>query len=82
MDKSLKNRLLKAVNLAQAGEWAASHVIVQDEQHANACWIHAVLHKIEGDKTNSLYWYARCQVRFEDYPDAMQELNTIQDFLI
>ena len=42
--------LTRAVELAIAGDWDASHKIVQvDEDDATSCWIHAVLQKIEGD---------------------------------
>jgi hypothetical protein len=82
MDTSLKNQLIKAVKLAQAGEWDASHRIVQEYNDAAACWIHAVLHKIEGDEVNSRDWYARCNARFEDHAEASQELEVIVHFLI
>ena len=82
MDIALKNELIKAVKLAQAGEWDASHRIVQDYTDTTACWIHAVLHKIEGDVGNSQYWYTRCNARFEDYPETRQELDAIEEFLI
>lgn len=50
--------LLKAIELALAGEWDAAHRIVQrHEGDPAAAWIHAVLHKIEGDMGNSRYWY-------------------------
>lgn len=82
MDIELKNQLLKGIALAQAGDWDASHHIVQNYNNATACWIHAVLHKIEGDESNSRYWYARCNVAFEDYSDVSQELEAIRRFLI
>jgi hypothetical protein len=82
MDIALKNQLIKAVKLAKAGEWDASHRIVQDYNDATACWIHALLHKIEGDKSNSLYWYARCNASFEEHADLSQELDAIENSLI
>jgi hypothetical protein len=82
MDIALKNQLIKAVKLAKAGEWDASHRIVQDYNDATACWIHALLHKIEGDKSNSLHWYARCNARFEEHADLSQELDAIENSLI
>lgn len=52
---------LKAIELALAGEWDAAHGIVQQHEGERiADWIHAVLHKIEGDPDNSRYWYRRC----------------------
>jgi len=67
----------RAIALALAGEWDASHHIVQDYSHGTACWIHAVLHKIEGDEANSRYWYARTKHDYEDYSDPLEELKVI-----
>ena len=54
-------RLLKAVALALDGDWQSAHVIAQEhEGDALADWIHAVVHKMEGDQGNSRYWYRRC----------------------
>jgi hypothetical protein len=55
-----KNELLRAIELALANEWDAAHEVVQQyESDAMAVWIHAVLHKIEGDLGNARYWYRR-----------------------
>lgn len=70
-----------AVSAALAGNWEQAHVIVQDYSDTTACWIHAVLHKIEGDAGNSRYWYARAQRSYDDYADASVELRAIADFL-
>jgi hypothetical protein len=52
--------LLKAVDLAIEGRWDEAHAIVQQHQaDCTAAWIHAVLHKIEGDMDKSRYWYRR-----------------------
>jgi hypothetical protein len=74
--------LTRAVELAIAGEWKAAHAIVQqDEEDATSCWIHAVLHKIEGDASNSRYWYARAGQAYEAYADARAELAAIKAVL-
>jgi len=55
-----KHDLLQGVELALAGEWDAAHQLVQQyEDDPTAAWIHAVLHKIEGDLGNARYWYRR-----------------------
>lgn len=41
------------------GEWGAAHGIVQGEHSADAAWVHAWLHRIEGDSANAAYWYHR-----------------------
>lgn len=77
-----KAQLLQACNLALAGDWDKSHKIAQDYNDSTANWIHAVLHKIEGDEWNSKYWYARTQgKKYEDFSDAREELIAIQNSL-
>lgn len=77
-----KDALLTAVNLVLDGDWDASHKIAQDYSDTTANWLHAVLHKIEGDEWNSKYWYARTSGRvYEDFADAKKELLEIQKVL-
>jgi len=73
----LNDDLKAAVAAALAGEWEQSHRIVQELDGPIACWIHAVLHKIEGDVGNSRYWYANSQAKYEDYPEPDAELRAI-----
>ena len=71
-----------AVQAALDGDWDKSHNIAQEYSEDTANWIHAVLHKIEGDVWNSKYWYARTAgKKFEDFSDANEELKAIQDSL-
>ena len=52
--------LRDAVGHALAGRWDAAHEIAQaHEGEPLADWLHAVLHKIEGDAGNARYWYRR-----------------------
>jgi hypothetical protein len=76
---ALNDDLLQAVERALAGKWDAAHEIVQQyEDNATAAWIHAVLHKVEGDLGNARYWYRRANRmnRVADEPRA--ELAAIQ----
>lgn len=41
------------------GDWNAAHDIVDDKSSVDACWIHAYLHRKEGDLANANYWYSR-----------------------
>jgi hypothetical protein len=41
------------------GDWEKSHTIIQDIDDKNAAWIHAYLHRKEGDIWNADYWYRR-----------------------
>ena len=50
---------LAAMWWAAKGDWDAAHKIVQDEDTADAAWVHAYLHRVEGDLGNAGYWYRR-----------------------
>ena len=77
-----KEALKIAVQAALDGDWDKSHNIAQEYSENTANWIHAVLHKIEGDVWNSKYWYARINgKKFEDFSDANEELIAIQNSL-
>jgi hypothetical protein len=78
-EKRTRDDTLKAIELALAGHWDAAHELVQKhEEDAMASWVHAVLHKIEGDLGNSGYWYRRAG-RLPHVPDEPRgELQIIQ----
>jgi IS1 family transposase len=79
----VNNESLKAaITHAQAGDWALAHKIVQEFDDSIACWIHAVLHKIEGDESNSRYWYARTNRKYEDFTDPGEELIVIRQQIV
>jgi hypothetical protein len=73
---------LNAIEFALNDKWDAAHKIVQEISTPNAQWIHAVLHKIEGDESNSRYWYSRSNIKvYESYPDSIEELKSIKKYL-
>jgi hypothetical protein len=41
------------------GRWDAAHHIAQDIDDQTGAWIHAYLHRKEGDLANAGYWYRR-----------------------
>jgi hypothetical protein len=41
------------------GDWDTAHRIAQDLDSADAAWVHAYLHRREGDNGNAAYWYRR-----------------------
>jgi len=50
---------LVALWWAAKGSWDKAHKLVQDEDTADAAWVHAYLHRVEGDLGNADYWYRR-----------------------
>ena len=74
-----RSRLIRAVDLALAGDWDGAHKLVDDIEHdRTACWIHACLHKMEPDEANARYWYARSGQFYESFADPKAELATIK----
>ncbi len=54
-----KAQLIQALELDKQGNWDAAHEIVQSYNSSEACWVHAYLHRKEGDLGNANYWYRR-----------------------
>jgi hypothetical protein len=50
---------LRAMWYAANGDWSAGHRLAQAENGAAAAWVHAYLHRVEGDLANAGYWYRR-----------------------
>jgi hypothetical protein len=74
-----QKQLSEAVAQALSGKWTEAHDIVQkDEKNEFACWIHAVLHRQEGDLSNARYWYARCGRNPRKAVTPEDELHEIQ----
>lgn len=49
--------ILKALWYDGKGDWETSHNIAQDIHDRNGSWVHAYLHRKEGDLPNARYWY-------------------------
>jgi len=51
--------LLKALWHSAKNDWETAHNLAQDIHSAEGSWIHAHLHRVEGDQGNADYWYRR-----------------------
>jgi hypothetical protein len=49
--------LLKALWHDAKGDWGEAHKIAQDLDDKSGAWVHAYLHRKEGDLGNAAYWY-------------------------
>jgi len=71
--------LLQAVRLALSGDWQSAHLIVQEHDgDPTAAWIHAVVHRMEGDLDNARYWYGRCGRSLPPALSSEAELREIE----
>ena len=51
--------LLQALWWDAKGDWDRAHEIAQGIESRDAAWIHAYLHRKEGDPSNAGYWYSQ-----------------------
>ena len=56
------SRPLQALWYQGKGDWQRAHALAQDVDSADGFWVHAHLHRIEGERVNAGYWY-RCAGR-------------------
>ena len=59
---------LKALWYDGKGHWDEAHNIVQASGNQIADWIHAYLHRKEGDLGNASYWYSRARKQNPNLP--------------
>jgi hypothetical protein len=52
---------LTALWWAGKDDWDKAHKIVMSEDGADCAWIHAYLHRVEGDLDNARYWYRQAR---------------------
>jgi hypothetical protein len=62
---------LTALWWAGKDDWDKAHKIVMDEGGKDCAWVHAYLHRVEGDLENARYWY-----RQASKPAASNALET------
>lgn len=73
--------LLRAIWLDGKGDWKAAHEVAQECEGRDGAWVHAYLHRKEGDPSNAAYWYA--QAARSPCTDTLQEeWETIARYLL
>lgn len=61
---------LQALWYDAKGNWQEAHRLAQEEENAAGSWVHAYLHRVEGDTANAAYWYRRANKPVCDAPLA------------
>jgi hypothetical protein len=72
----MNNALQSALAHLAKGDWKAAHKIVQSDESPTGCWIHGIVHVMEGDLDNARYWYGRAKRTFSD--DAAKEITAVK----
>lgn len=58
--------LLQALLLESSGDWDSAHKIAQNDPSTYGSWVHAYLHRVEGDLGNASYWYHNAAKRMPE----------------
>ena len=52
---------LRALWYDARGNWATAHELAQEDDSVSCSWVHAYLHRKEGDASNAGYWYVKAR---------------------
>jgi regulatory protein YycI of two-component signal transduction system YycFG len=63
------------------GDWRKAHQLIQDLDTIEAAWIHAYLHRKEGDRANASYWYHRAHQKTPSYSLEQEWEELVKAFL-
>ncbi len=77
MDK--QKSLQTALDYLEEGDWQAAHKIVQSDDSPTGCWLHGIVHVLEGDLDNARYWYGRARRAFSS--DTASEIAALGNTL-
>jgi len=66
--------MLSALELLATGDWKAAHNIVQEDDSTLAAWLHGIVHTLEGDLDNAVYWYGKAGRAFRGREAVQEEI--------
>ena len=73
--------LRQAADLLGKGDWQRAHTISQEDKSQTGCWIHGIVHVLEGDLDNARYWYRRAGREFPKDFSIDSELAALRETL-
>jgi hypothetical protein len=73
--------MVEAMEMDEIDDWEAAHRIIQHWDTPIANWIHAYLHRKEGDLWNANYWYDRANRVMPKTKSLDDEAQEIREFL-
>lgn len=73
---------LQALWWDKKGNWGKAHEIAQEVEESDGAWVHAYLHRVEGDLGNAAYWYSRAGKPVKKREDLDEEWRNITSELL
>jgi hypothetical protein len=63
------------------GDWTRAHESAQQDEGMEGSWVHAYLHRKEGDQSNAAYWYSRARKPVCREPLDAECLSVVKELL-
>ncbi len=76
------NNIQKALWYISKGNWQKAHSIVQFIFSKNAAWVHAFIHRVEGDTGNANFWYRNAGKQFPNESKEQEFDNLVQSLVL
>jgi hypothetical protein len=73
---------LAALWWAGKDDWEKAHEIVMEEAGRECAWVHAYLHRLEGDLDNARYWYRKADRPASSQPPAAEWEAIVETLLV
>jgi len=70
--------LLRGLVLLESGDWDGAHAIAQADTSDLGSWLHGIVHLVEPDQANSMYWYRRSGRSFPGMGRAASEIAALR----
>ena len=70
--------LLRGLELLESGDWNGAHAIAQADPSTLGSWLHGIVHMVEPDRSNSMYWYHRAGRTFPGMDTADSEVAAVR----
>ncbi|OGB93078.1 MAG: hypothetical protein A2Z31_03840 [candidate division NC10 bacterium RBG_16_65_8] len=70
--------LLRGLALLESGDWHGAHALAQADPSSLGSWLHGIVHMVEPDQGNSMYWYRQADRPFPGMDAAAAEINVLR----
>lgn len=75
------NQLLQALWFDAKGDWDSAHDLAQSVYTKEGAWVHAYLHRKEGNNENANHWYSKAGRKIPDISLKNEWRQMLEEFL-
>ena len=70
--------LIRGLALLEFGDWNGAHAIAQADSSDLGSWLHGIVHMVEPDRGNSMYWYRGARRPFPGMEAGASEVAALR----